>query len=77
MNAQGEDVVAGIRTPLPISKRQRSMGAAQGMPRRARTCPSLEERCRALPRAARHRAQLEQHYRDMQDIEFTIERGRL
>ena len=58
VNAQGEDVVAGIRTPQKISE------LAQRFPTLAR---QLED--------ARRR--LERHYRDMQDIEFTIERGRL
>ncbi|MFS8571109.1 MAG: pyruvate, phosphate dikinase [Thermaerobacter sp.] len=57
-NAQGEDVVAGIRTPLPIS-------------RLAQEHPDLYAQ---LSEAA---ARLERHYRDMQDIEFTVERGRL
>ncbi|MGA1707372.1 MAG: pyruvate, phosphate dikinase, partial [Phycisphaerales bacterium] len=58
VNAQGEDVVAGIRTPKPIS-----------------------EMARDFPKAYAHllkvRAKLEKHYRDMQDIEFTVEKGRL
>jgi len=58
MNAQGEDVVAGIRTPLPIDKLQKSSPAAW----------------RDLLRIQRT---LENHYRDMQDLEFTIEDGRL
>jgi pyruvate, orthophosphate dikinase len=58
VNAQGEDVVAGIRTPQPI----RELAA------------SFPEIARQLEEA---RARLEQHYADMQDIEFTIERGRL
>lgn len=57
-NAQGEDVVAGIRTPLPISMLADEMPAAY----------------QTLARVA---AQLEWHYKDMQDIEFTIEKGRL
>jgi pyruvate,orthophosphate dikinase len=65
-NAQGEDVVAGIRTPQPISKTQED--GAQ----------SLEE---LMPAAYREllgiRKTLEKHYRDMQDVEFTIERGKL
>jgi pyruvate,orthophosphate dikinase len=65
-NAQGEDVVAGIRTPLPLSKSVESRGR------------SLEE---AMPDSYRElfqiQARLEQHFRDMQDIEFTIEAGRL
>ncbi len=70
INAQGEDVVAGIRTPQPISKlvRERQGG------RKA----SMEE---AMPKAyAELKAigeKLEQHYRDMQDVEFTIQEGKL
>src|SRR3569623_1037886 len=70
INAQGEDVVAGIRTPQPISKivRERQGG------RKA----SMEE---AMPRAfAELKAigdKLEQHYRDMQDVEFTVQEGKL
>ncbi len=70
INAQGEDVVAGIRTPQALTKAAREeMGE---------TRPSMEE---AMPvvftefKAAVGR--LEQHYRDMQDIEFTVERGKL
>ncbi|HVR44127.1 MAG TPA: pyruvate, phosphate dikinase [Thermoanaerobaculia bacterium] len=66
-NAQGEDVVAGIRTPHPISK-ERSGGDGT----------SLEE---AMPVVYRQLVdvyrKLEAHYRDMQDIEFTIEGGKL
>ncbi len=68
INAQGEDVVAGIRTPQPITR----------IDARAGKTVSLEE---ALPAAygqlveIYHR--LEKHYRDMQDIEFTIEKGKL
>ncbi len=69
-NAQGEDVVAGIRTPQPINRAGRT-AATQAL-------PTLEE---MLPRSYREllriSARLERHYRDMQDIEFTIERGRL
>nr|BFD58848.1 pyruvate, phosphate dikinase [Bdellovibrio sp. CKG001]BFD62273.1 pyruvate, phosphate dikinase [Bdellovibrio sp. HM001] len=66
INAQGEDVVAGIRTPQPITK----VAAAEA------GVMSLEE---ALPQAYSQLVdiykKLEAHYRDMQDIEFTIERG--
>jgi len=65
-NAQGEDVVAGIRTPRPVS----SGAGAKG--------ESLEE---ALPGSYKELLQvqerLEKHFRDMQDIEFTIEDGKL
>jgi pyruvate,orthophosphate dikinase len=68
INAQGEDVVAGIRTPQPITK---IAAAATGV-------QSLEE---ALPKAYQQLVdiykKLEGHYRDMQDIEFTIERSTL
>jgi pyruvate,orthophosphate dikinase len=57
-NAQGEDVVAGIRTPRPIADMQRD----------------LPDAYRQFERIARR---LERHYRDVQDMEFTIERGRL
>ena len=66
INAQGEDVVAGIRTPGPIS-------GADGD-----TAVTLEQ---VLPEAFAEFVQtcsiLEHHYKDIQDIEFTIERGRL
>ncbi|MBV2167506.1 MAG: pyruvate, phosphate dikinase, partial [Bdellovibrio sp.] len=66
INAQGEDVVAGIRTPQPITKAAAALAGVQ----------SLEE---ALPQAYAQLVEiykkLEAHYRDMQDIEFTIERG--
>jgi pyruvate,orthophosphate dikinase len=70
INAQGEDVVAGIRTPQPLTKVAREeMGE---------TNPSMEE---AMPEVfAQFRevvGKLETHYRDMQDIEFTVEQGRL
>jgi len=70
INAQGEDVVAGIRTPQPISKvvRERQSGKR----------PSMEE---AMPETfAELRAicaKLETHYRDMQDLEFTVQEGKL
>lgn len=67
INAQGEDVVAGLRTPHPITRE--AAGQAGG---------SLEE---AMPKAYSELVQiyqkLEGHYRDMQDIEFTIESGKL
>jgi pyruvate,orthophosphate dikinase len=70
VNAQGEDVVAGIRTPQPLSE---AMAAVGGMAGR-----SME---RLLPRSYAELIavfdRLERHYRDMQDIEFTIQKGRL
>ncbi|MFA7059428.1 MAG: pyruvate, phosphate dikinase [Pedobacter sp.] len=68
VNAQGEDVVAGIRTPQPINRVKDKDGKL----------PSMEE---VLPECYRQLAQirdtLEKHYKDMQDIEFTIESGKL
>jgi pyruvate, orthophosphate dikinase len=58
MNAQGEDVVAGVRTPMPISQLQES---------NPEIYREFEDTCKRL----------EQHYKDMQDIEFTIERNKL
>lgn len=58
VNAQGEDVVAGIRTPMPISKLKDEL--PQVYEQFMDTCKKLE-----------------QHYRDLQDIEFTVEKGKL
>ena len=67
-NAQGEDVVAGIRTPQPLTKAQKSS------PEQV----SLEEEFpEVYQELLKVRDILEKHYRDMQDIEFTIENGRL
>ena len=70
MNAQGEDVVAGIRTP---QSHDRDRAHAAGSEK-----PSLEA---AMPEAFAVFVEicdkLERHYRDMQDLEFTIERGKL
>lgn len=69
-NAQGEDVVAGIRTPQPINEESR---AADTM-----DLPTLEgEMPKAYKELVGIYKQLEKHYRDMQDIEFTIQDGRL
>jgi pyruvate,orthophosphate dikinase len=68
VNAQGEDVVAGIRTPQPINKANGS----------DKFLPSMEEvmpECYA--QLVQIRSILEKHYKDMQDIEFTIEKGKL
>jgi pyruvate,orthophosphate dikinase len=70
VNAQGEDVVAGIRTPRPINAHGRVPGRGD--------LPTLEEEMpRAYRELVRIATKLERHYRDMQDIEFTIQRGRL
>ena len=70
INAQGEDVVAGIRTPYAVNLKSKQDNN--------RDMPSLEE---LLPDTYRelvgYRDKLEQHYRDMQDMEFTIEEGKL
>ena len=58
INAQGEDVVAGIRTPLHIGEMQKIM------PESHRQIKDVYER-------------LEKHFREMQDVEFTIEEGKL
>lgn len=58
MNAQGEDVVAGVRTPVPISELEKQNPAIY---------KEFVDICNRL----------EQHYKDMQDLEFTIEKGRL
>ncbi|AVA20641.1 MULTISPECIES: pyruvate, phosphate dikinase [unclassified Rhizobium] len=70
VNAQGEDVVAGIRTPQSITEAAR---IASGYDR-----PSMEKLMpEAFAEFRRICAELEAHYRDMQDLEFTIERGKL
>ncbi len=70
INAQGEDVVAGTRTPFALNKKSKQESNKQ--------YPSLEE---MLPETYKQlediRNTLEKHYRDMQDVEFTIEDGRL
>src|SRR3954466_14933601 len=70
INAQGEDVVAGIRTPQYLTRAARDKAGARA--------PSMEE---AMPEVFAELARvfdlLERHYRDMQDIEFTVERGAL
>jgi len=70
VNAQGEDVVAGIRTPQYLTKAARDRAGAKPL--------SMEE---AMPAAYGELAHvfelLEAHYKDMQDIEFTVERGKL
>ncbi|HEY4879071.1 MAG TPA: pyruvate, phosphate dikinase [Candidatus Acidoferrales bacterium] len=58
LNAQGEDVVAGIRTPMPLSEMKKRLP-------------------KAYEQLERVRQKLEKHYRDMQDMEFTIENGKL
>jgi pyruvate,orthophosphate dikinase len=70
VNAQGEDVVAGIRTPAPINEYSKNEQSKQfttlekGMPEQYKQLYEIQQR-------------LEKHYHDMQDIEFTIEKGKL
>ena len=70
VNAQGEDVVAGIRTPQPLTEKARKESGEEN--------PSLET---LMPDLYKHLVdvfhRLESHYRDMQDVEFTIENGKL
>jgi pyruvate,orthophosphate dikinase len=69
-NAQGEDVVAGIRTPSPLNEATKSEQNAHLL--------SLEKAMASVYRQLDGvRRKLEQHYRDMQDIEFTIQEGTL
>ncbi len=81
INAQGEDVVAGIRTPQEITiEGSKRWAALQGVTEadRAAKYPSLEE---AMPEMYRQlnetQQRLEDHYSDMQDMEFTIQEGKL
>jgi pyruvate, orthophosphate dikinase len=80
-NAQGEDVVAGIRTPLQISLAAGHRWAEANNideTARASSFPTLEESFPAVYKNLLKIAQrLEKHFRDMQDMEFTVERGRL
>jgi pyruvate, orthophosphate dikinase len=68
LNAQGEDVVAGIRTPAPVNDYSKND--------QSKHLPTLEE---TMPVVYKHlneiQRRLEVHYKDMQDIEFTIEKG--
>ena len=70
INAQGEDVVAGIRTPQEISEAAR-LEAGSDKPSMEATLP------KAYGELKRIYNTLERHYRDMQDLEFTVEQGRL
>ena len=70
INAQGEDVVAGIRTPRNITKKERLESSSEDL--------SLEETMpEAFAELTKIYKKLETHYRDMQDIEFTIENKKL
>lgn len=70
VNAQGEDVVAGIRTPAPVNEYSKNA--------QSRQFTTLEKLMPSLYKELfNYQKRLEQHYKDMQDIEFTIERGKL
>ncbi|HYM30331.1 MAG TPA: pyruvate, phosphate dikinase [Candidatus Cybelea sp.] len=70
VNAQGEDVVAGIRTPQHLTVSEKHAAGSKA--------PAMEE---AMPKVfddlVRNYKRLEKHYRDMQDIEFTVQKGKL
>jgi len=68
LNAQGEDVVAGIRTPLPINKRQKTDKSVRSL---EEVWPNIYDEI------IRIRGTLEKNYRDMQDVEFTIQNKKL
>lgn len=70
VNAQGEDVVAGTRTPAPVNEYSKNAQSKQ-FKTLEKTMPSLYKELFS------YQKRLEQHYKDMQDIEFTIEQGKL
>ena len=70
VNAQGEDVVAGIRTPRAVSEAGRAASGTEG-PAMERAMPDAYAALQAVM------GRLERHYRDMQDVEFTVQRGTL
>ena len=81
INAQGEDVVAGIRTPLQVTKvgsQSWAQLACISEEERIAKYPSMEE---AMPEIYKeldtYQTKLENHYRDMQDLEFTVQEGKL
>lgn len=68
INAQGEDVVAGIRTPAPVNEYSKN-NQSKHLPTLEKTMPLLYKQLFEIQQ------RLEKHYKDMQDIEFTIEKG--
>ncbi|MBI5399488.1 pyruvate, phosphate dikinase [Candidatus Saganbacteria bacterium] len=70
VNAQGEDVVAGIRTPSPINDGSKN-DHSRNLPTLEKIMPTIYQELFDIQK------RLEKHYRDMQDIEFTIEKGKL
>jgi len=69
-NAQGEDVVAGLRTPYPLNEDTKTEGTSH-LPSLEDSMPKIYEELYSI------KNRLEQHYSDMQDIEFTVQEGRL
>jgi len=69
VNAQGEDVVAGIRTPGPINDYSKN-DQSKNLPTLSKIMPKIYKELDSI------RTRLEEHYKDMQDIEFTIEKGK-
>ncbi|HNX90953.1 MAG TPA: pyruvate, phosphate dikinase [Candidatus Omnitrophota bacterium] len=70
VNAQGEDVVAGIRTPSPINEPSKN-DQSEHLTTLEKLMPAIYKELDSI------KTRLEQHYKDMQDIEFTIEKGKL
>ncbi len=70
-NAQGEDVVAGIRTPNPINEETRQIDDTEGHPSLEKAMPKAYAQIKGI------RNKLEAHFKDMQDLEFTIQDGRV
>jgi len=70
VNAQGEDVVAGLRTPNPLNEETKTEGT-KDLPSLESSMPEIYSELKEIRRG------LEKHYNDMQDIEFTIQEGKL
>ena len=70
VNAQGEDVVAGLRTPNPLNEETKTEGT-KDLPSLESSMPEIYSELKEI------RGRLEKHYNDMQDIEFTIQEGKL
>ena len=70
INAQGEDVVAGTRTPQHITKKAR-LNSKEKLPSMEESMPSIYKDLKKIL------LRLEKHYRDMQDVEFTVENKKL
>ena len=70
INAQGEDVVAGLRTPNPLNEETKTEGT-KDLPSLESSMPDIYSELKEI------RGRLEKHYNDMQDIEFTIQEGKL